>query len=180
MKLISCSAVLFMSLSFIACDSKKEKNSEQHTSEHEDHADAAIQAEDSSCAASGEHMGIHGDLTGYTESATGKFHVKIEWSSPLKAASLDNKATVSFVNEHAEPLPLKLTGFKLFMPAMGHGSSKGDQMVLTQDAVETHKWTVEKINFSMGGGAGEWVVDVEAGGCGVSDKARVTIPVEVQ
>lgn len=175
MKLHSCTAFIFASLIAFGCDSKKDEKSS-----HDEHADAAIQSEDPTCAASHDSMGIHGDLTGYTASAAGSFHVKIEWSAPLKAASLDNKATVTFVNEHAEALPLKLSSFKLFMPSMGHGSSKSDQMVLTQDKDNTNVWTVEKIYFSMGGAAGDWVVDVEAGGCGSSDKARVAIPVEVQ
>jgi hypothetical protein len=175
MKLHSCTAFIFVSLLAFACESKKD---EKET--HEDHADAAVQAEDPSCMATHEHMSIHGDLTGFTASASGSFHVKIDWSAPLKAASLDNKATVTFVNEHAESLPLKLTSFRLFMPSMGHGSGKGDQMVLTQDKDKANVWSVENIYFSMGGAAGDWVVDVEAGGCGSSDKARVAIPVEVQ
>jgi hypothetical protein len=165
-----------MSLALVACDSKSEKSSD-----HDEHADAAVHADEAAaCPAAAESMGLHGDLTGYTPSTDGKFHVKVEWSSPLKAASLDNKATVSFVNEHAEALPLTLQSFKLFMPAMGHGSSKSEQIVLTQHAEHAHMWSVEQIYFSMGGAAGDWVVDIEAGGCGALDKARVLIPVEVQ
>lgn len=175
MKLHSCTAFIFASLIALGCDSKKEESST-----HDDHADAAIQSADPACVGTHEHMGIHGDLTGYTASAAGTFHVKIEWSAPLKAGSLDNKATVTFVNEHAEALPLKLNAFKLFMPSMGHGSSKSDQMVLTQDKEKTNVWSVANIYFSMGGASGDWVVDVEAGGCGSSDKARVSIPAEVQ
>jgi hypothetical protein len=178
MKLFSCVQVLSMALALVACDSNSKKSSE---SDHEGHADAAMSAEESAaCAAHHEGMGLHGDLSGYTMSAQGHFHVKVAWSSPLQANSLENKATVSFVNEHAEALPLKLSSFKLFMPAMGHGSNKSDQMVLTQDPEQKHVWTVEQIHFSMGGGAGEWVVDIEGSGCGVSDKARVVIPLEVQ
>lgn len=176
MKLFSLNAVLFASMALVACDSKKEESTEL-----EGHADAAVISEDSgACSAHGDSMGMHGDLTGYSMSAEGKFHVKVEWSSPLTASTLDNKATVSFVNEHAEPLPMKLTSFKLFMPAMGHGSGKVDQMVLTQDAEHSHIWSVERIYFSMGGAAGDWVVDIEGSACGAGDKARVVIPVEVQ
>lgn len=176
MKLFSFGAVCFMSLVLVACDSKSEKSSD-----HEGHADAAMSADEAAaCAAPGEGMGLHGDLSGFTASADGQFHVKVEWSSPLKAASLENKATVSFVDEHAEALPLTLKSFKLFMPSMGHGSGKSDQMVLTQHAEHAHMWSVEQIYFSMGGAAGDWVVDIEAGGCGALDKARVVIPVEVQ
>ncbi|HET9239142.1 MAG TPA: hypothetical protein VFO10_17920 [Oligoflexus sp.] len=175
MKLHSCAAFIFAALIALGCDSKKDESSK-----HDDHADAAVQADDPTCAATHEHMGLHGDLSGFTASAAGAFHVKIEWNAPLKASSLENKATVTFVDEHAEALPLKLTGFKLFMPSMGHGSSKADQMVLTQDKDNANVWSVAGIYFSMGGAAGDWVVDVEAGGCGSSDKARVSIPVEVQ
>jgi hypothetical protein len=175
MKIHSCTAFIFASLLAFGCESKKEESSE-----HEGHADAAVQSEDPTCVAAHEHMGLHGDLSGFTASANQAFHVKIEWSAPLKAASLENKATVTFVNEHAEALPLKLNSFKLFMPAMGHGSGKADQMVLTQDKDNPNVWSVDRIYFSMGGAAGSWVVDVEAGGCGSSDKARVSIAVEVQ
>jgi hypothetical protein len=175
MKLHSCMAFIFVSMIALGCDSKKDESSA-----HEEHADAAIQSDDTTCMGTHQHMGLHGDLTGYTASASEAFHVKIEWSAPLKAGSLENKATVTFVNEHAEALPLTLTSFKLFMPSMGHGSSKGDQLVLTQDKDNTNVWSVSNIYFSMGGAAGDWVVDVEAGGCGSSDKARVAIPVEVQ
>lgn len=176
MKLYALSTAIFVSLALVACDSKSEKSAQ-----HEDHADAAVISETTEdCAAQGGSMGIHGDVSAYTKSPTGLFHVKVEWSSPLTAGTLDNKATVSFVDEHAHELPVKLKSFKLFMPAMGHGSGKSDQMVLTQDAVQTNVWTVDKVYFSMGGGAGEWVVDVEGSSCGVSDKARVIIPLEVQ
>jgi len=171
-------AFIFVSLIALGCDSKKEENSAH--ADHADHEDAAIQSDDTSCMGTHEHMGLHGDLTGYTASASGTFHVKVEWTAPLKAGSLDNKATVTFVNEHAEALPLKLMSFKLFMPSMGHGSSKADQMVLTQDKEKTNVWSVANVYFSMGGAAGDWVVDVEAGGCGSSDKARVSIAAEVQ
>jgi hypothetical protein len=178
MKLFSCASALCVTLALVACDQDNKKSSE---SEHESHADAAVSGEESAdCGASHGSMGLHGDLSGYTMSAEGRFHVKVEWSSPLRAMSLENKATVSFVNEHAEALPMKLTAFKLFMPAMGHGSNKSDQMVLSQDPEQSHVWKVEQIHFSMGGGAGDWVVDIEGSACGVSDKARVVIPAEVQ
>lgn len=176
MKLYSLSAAFLMSLALVACDSKDEKSAE-----HTEHADAAVISEGSDdCTAQGESMGMHGDLTGYTKSAEGLFLVKIDWSSPLTSASLSNRATLTFVDEHAHSLAVKLTGFKLFMPAMGHGTTKADQMVMTPDAVHDNIWNVENINFSMGGAAGEWVVDVEGSRCGSSDKARVVIPVEVQ
>jgi hypothetical protein len=176
MKLFSLSALVFASLALVACDSKSDKSSDQ-----EGEADAAVNAETSeTCEAHADGTGLHGDMSAFTKADGGQFHVKIEWSSPLKASSLENKATLTFVNDHAHALPIKLTSFKLFMPAMGHGSSRADQMVMTQNAEAANIWSVDQIYFSMGGGAGEWVVDLEAGGCGVSDKARVVIPVEVQ
>jgi len=159
----------------VACDSKKDQDPA-----HETAADAAAQSVDPACMGTQESMGLHGDLSDYMASAAGTFHVKIGWSAPLKAASLENKATVTFVNEHAEALPLTLTSFKLFMPSMGHGSSKGDQIVLSQGKENLNIWTVDKIYFSMGGAAGDWVVDLEARVCCSSDKARISIPVEVQ
>jgi hypothetical protein len=123
---------------------------------------------------------LHGDLTGYTKSAQGLFHAKVEWSSPLTAGTLVNQATITFVNDHAEPLPLKLSSFKLFMPAMGHGSGKADQLIVTQDEANAHVWSLDRIYFSMAGAAGEWVADIEGGACGSSDKVRVVIPVVVK
>jgi len=181
MKISSMSVVaLSLMLVLTACDKKSEKSSAEH-SEHSDHADAAISADDAeNCEAMPFKMGLHGDLTGYTKSAQGLFHVKVEWSNPLTAGTLTNKATVTFVNDHAEPLPLKLSSFKLFMPAMGHGSGKTDQLIVTQDEANAHIWSLDQIYFSMGGAAGEWVVDIQGGACGASDKVRVVIPAEVQ
>ncbi len=179
MKLYSFNAILCVSLVLAACNSKKDKTAEH--SEHTEHADSAVVSEGTDdCSSQGESMGIHGDLTAYTKSAQGLFHVKIDWSSPLTSSSPTNFATLTFVDEHTHELPMKLLGFKLFMPAMGHGTTKADQMVMTQDALHANIWTVDKVNFSMGGAAGEWVVDVEGSRCGQTDKARVIIPVEVQ
>ncbi len=176
MKLYSVNAILCVSLVLAACNSKKDK-----TAEHTEHSEHAVVTEETdACSSQGESMGIHGDLTAYTKSAQGLFHVKIDWSSPLTSSSATNVATLNFVDEHAHELPVKLVSFKLFMPAMGHGTTKADQMVMTQDAIQPNIWTVDKVNFSMGGAAGEWVVDVEGSRCGQTDKARVIIPVEVQ
>lgn len=169
-------ALTFM-LALSACDKTSEKSSHQHI----DQADAAISTDDAeTCAAMPFKMGLHGDLTAYTRSARGLFHVKVEWSSPLTAGSLGNQATITFVNEHAEPLPLKLVSFKLFMPAMGHGSGKTDQLIVTKDEAKAHVWSLDQIYFSMPAAAGEWVADIEGGACGSSDKVRVVIPVMVQ
>ncbi|MDQ3231402.1 MAG: hypothetical protein M3Q07_06235 [Pseudobdellovibrionaceae bacterium] len=188
MKLSSLSAVLLCTLAITACDKKSEKTEEQSAP-----VEASIIADDpNACAIMSEaaalvgsaaldgSAALHGSLEGFSASEQQKFHVKIDWSSPLVSGSKGNSATVTFKDHHAHAVALKISSFKLFMPAMGHGSSQGDQMVMTQDATNTNVWTVDQIYFSMGGGAGEWVVDIEAGACGVTDKVRVAIPVEVQ
>ncbi|HYX36222.1 MAG TPA: hypothetical protein VE954_24225 [Oligoflexus sp.] len=176
MKLSSLSAVLLCTLAVTACDKKSEKTEEQSTP-----VEAAIIADDpNACAVMSEAAALHGSLEGFSASEQQKFHVKFDWSSPLVSGTKGNSATVTFKDHHAHAVALKISSFKLFMPAMGHGSSQGDQMVMTQDATNTNVWTVDQIYFSMGGAAGEWVVDIEAGACGVTDKVRMAIPVEVQ
>ncbi|MCX6127933.1 MAG: hypothetical protein NTX25_02575 [Proteobacteria bacterium] len=117
----------------------------------------------------------HAPGDGYTASNQNRFHVKVDWSSPLLAGELNNSATVTFLSPHGEALPLTLKSFKLFMPSMGHGSIKTDKLILTQNPNEMNVWSVGQIYFSMGGAAGDWVVDIEGSACGLSDKARVLI-----
>lgn len=119
--------------------------------------------------------------TSFTSSEQAIFKVAVSWTQPLTAGSLNNKATLSFRDAQDQPLPVVLSGFKLFMPAMGHGTIKADQLVMTPNADDSSRWTVDQIYFSMGGAKGEWVVDVTAqpiDGRG-SDKVRVAIDQEV-
>lgn len=176
MKLSSYISVLCLLAAMNACAKKSDSSNNQGAQDA-----AAITTDDPAvCEELQEEMALHGAIEGYTASAAGKFNVKVDWSSPLVAGELTNKATVTFLSHHGEPFALNLLSFKLFMPAMGHGTIKADKLVFTQNATEKNIWSVDQIYFSMGGGANEWVVDVEAGACGITDKARVVIPVEVQ
>ena len=123
---------------------------------------------------------VHQAKEGFTSSAAQAFQAKVDWSSPLIAGELNNGATLSFLSSNGKPAPLALNSFKLFMPAMGHGSIKADKMLFTQQADAKNIWSVSQIYFSMGGAAGEWLVEIEASACGISDKARVIIEQEVQ
>lgn len=165
-----------LALTLSACG---KKSSSKHAVNQ---ADAAISEDEvaAACAVMSESMALHGAMEGYTASESGKFHVKVDWSSPLVSGELSNTAKVTFLNHHGEPIALTLSSFKLFMPSMGHGSIKNDKLVLARDAAHINVWDVSQIYFSMGGAANEWVADVEGSVCGISDKARVSIPVEVQ
>ncbi|WP_141734549.1 hypothetical protein [Oligoflexus tunisiensis] len=173
MKLHSLSAVLCLafSLSMISCGKKSDKSDPQDA--------AAVVDDPALCAAIGAGH-LHGDLTGFIPAEAKQFYVKVEWLNPLKSSTLENKAKVTFVNGHAQALALRLSSFTLFSPTMGHGSSRLSEMVMTQDAANPNVWNVENIYFSMAGAVGDWVVDVEAGACGITDKARVEIPVAVE
>jgi hypothetical protein len=172
MKLHSLSAVLCLSLalSLTACGKKSDKS---------DANEEAVADDPALCAAIGAGH-LHGDLTGFIPAAAKQFYVKVEWLNPPKSSTLDNKARVTFVNGHAQALALRMSSFTLYSPTMGHGSSRLSEMVMTQDTESPNVWNVENIYFSMSGAAGDWVVDVEAGACGITDKARVEIPVAVE
>lgn len=107
------------------------------------------------------------------------FLASVNWSTPLVAGSLNNTAEVSFWGPDLHKKAAVIKSFKLFMPAMGHGSIKTDQMQFSQDPANAALWKVSKIYFSMPGGPGEWVVDIEAEVGGQTDKVRIAIPHEV-
>ncbi len=141
---------------------------------------AAVSAEEAEMCAEFAETHDHEAPAGFTAAANNKFHVKVDWSENLLAGELTNSAKVTFQSPHGEPMGLTLKSFKLFMPSMGHGTIKADKLIFARDPVETHVWSVSQIYFSMGGAAGEWVVDVEGSACGLTDKARVTIQQEVK
>jgi hypothetical protein len=113
------------------------------------------------------------------QSMLGRFYTTLEWSDQLVAGELTNRALVKFYDANQQPIPLKLMSFKLFMPSMNHGTIKLDKLVTSQDSKIPNQWLVTQIYFSMGGKKSEWVVDIEAGICGESDKIRVSIEQEV-
>lgn len=108
-------------------------------------------------------------------SMLGRFQVAVEWSKVLTAAELNNEARLRFFDSMLKPIPLQLKSFKLFMPSMNHGSIKLDKLIFTQNPEALNEWQVAQIYFSMGGNVGEWVVDIEAGLCGETDRIRVSI-----
>jgi hypothetical protein len=176
MKLFASMSVICLVLGTASCAKKSDS-----TAGAGDHADAAVSVDDPAACAAMQEVALHGaPEEGFTASEGSKFQVKVEWSSPLVSGELNNSAKVTFLSHHGEPLALTLASFKLFMPAMGHGTIKADKLVFKQDTSSKNVWDVSQIYFSMGGGANEWVVDVEGSACGVSDKARVLIPAEVQ
>src|SRR5688572_29993550 len=116
-------------LALSAC-SKKSSSDHDNT----DHADAVASGDDAAaCAEMSGTMGLHGDIEGYTDSEGGKFHVKVDWSSPLVSGELTNSAKVTFLNHQGAPIALTLSSFKLFMPAMGHGTIKTDKLVFARE-----------------------------------------------
>lgn len=175
MKLFSYVSVSCLVLALVACEKSSDKKSDGNQGE------AAVTTDDPAVCSELQELALHEvEIEGYTDSEGGKFKVKVDWPNPLIAGDLNNKATVTFLNHHGEAFALNLVSFKLFMPSMGHGTIKSDKLVFTQNQSEKNIWDVDQIYFSMGGMADEWVVDVEAGACGITDKARVSIPVEVQ
>jgi hypothetical protein len=118
-------------------------------------------------------------VDGFTASAEQLFLVKIDWSLPLVAVTQPNQAKVSFIGPQGQAAPLTLSSFQLFMPSMGHGSIKTKLMKMSQDPKAPYTWQIDSVYFSMGGSAGEWVVDLEASACDRTDRARVIIPLPI-
>src|SRR4051812_42117686 len=122
MKLHSYIALSFLVIAASACAKKSDSSSHDESA-----ADAALSDDDpEACTEMAEALSLHGDIEGYTASANSKFHVKVDWASPLVAGEASNSATVTFLSHHGEPLALRLSSFQLFMTAMGHGSAKAD------------------------------------------------------
>jgi hypothetical protein len=163
-------------LTVLGCSGKSSKDSATEPSI----AAAPVSVDSAICSELMELHGAEEAQPGYTFSETKVFQVRIDWSSPLVAGELNNSARLKFLQKHGEAMPLSLNSFKLFMPAMGHGSIKTDKLILTQDLEDTSSWKVQQIYFSMPGGAGDWVVDLAVSACGISDKFRVVIPGEVK
>jgi len=164
-----------MILTLAACDNKSSDNKAEGQTQ-----DAAPVIDDPALCQALADAHEHEAPEGYTASPKHTFYVKLDWSSPLLAGELNNSASVTFISGHGDPLPMNLKSFKLFMPSMGHGTIKADKLVFTQNATAKNIWNVGQVYFSMGGGPGEWVVDVEATACGYTDTARVVIAQEVQ
>jgi hypothetical protein len=117
---------------------------------------------------------------GFTLSKNSSYYVKIQWQEPLKASTEAHTAILSFLSPGLTPAPITITQFKLLMPIMGHGSIKSDEMIIKQDAATPYIWTASNIYFSMGGSAGQWVVDLETVSCSIKDSVRVPVPYAVE
>jgi hypothetical protein len=162
-------------LTLAACDNKSSDSKAEGQNQ-----DVATAIDDPALCEALANAKKHEAPEGYTAAAKNTFYAKVDWSSPLIAGELNNSASVTFISGHGDPLALTLKSFKLFMPAMGHGTIKADKLVFTQKEASKNVWSVGQIYFSMGGGRGEWVVDIEATACGYTDTARVVIAQEVQ
>ncbi len=176
---IALSFTSFLGLSILgACDAN---DNESKAEEPQEIVAAAVDQASVDQRKTGHEIGDEGHAPlGSVLSPNGVFLANVSWSANLVAGSLENQATVKFFEPHLHKAPAILKSFKLFMPAMGHGSIKTDQMVFTQDPADPSTWTVSKIYFSMPGGSGEWVVDIEAELAGKTDKVRISIPAEVK
>ncbi len=112
-------------------------------------------------------------------SQNGVFRAQIDWSPALEAGTLANSATLRVLDAQGQKTAASLKSFKLFMPAMGHGSIKTDKLTFQPSADDPGLWTITNIYFSMGGAAGEWVVDLEVELNGQLDKVRLSVDHEV-
>jgi hypothetical protein len=165
--------LLVLALSLSACGSNDSKKSDSQSTRDDAAADTEHQ--------DGHGLGDEGHAPkSAVLSERGVFLVSIEWSEGLEAGTLANQATLTLWDPTLHKVSGTLKSFKLYMPSMGHGSIKTGEMKFVQDLTDPAVWSVSNIYFSMGGGTGSWVVDLEAEVGGQSDKVRVVIPYEVR
>lgn len=170
-------AISFAIIALSACEGKKDDEQKEQDEERELTSDVKEEGNEESHAASGHGQGDAGHAPREAVFSENRvFLASVIWSDNLRAGTLENSAQITFWEPQLHKTAAVLKSFKLFMPAMGHGSIKTDQLVLTQDPANPAVWQASRIYFSMPGGPGEWVVDIEAEVGGRRDKVRVTIP----
>ncbi len=111
-------------------------------------------------------------------SEKGTFLASMLWNEPLKPSrdTVRNSGVLTITKKDGSvPAAVEITGFHPKMPGMGHGTSEADQK-LTLVAGTTNKFDVTGVHFIMGGGAGEWVVEIAANVDGETDSITLPIP----
>lgn len=105
------------------------------------------------------------------------FNASMTWNEPLKASKTETMSGVLTITKKDGSVPstVEITGFHPEMPAMGHGTSEQSQEITLVDGT-TNKFNVTGVIFIMGGGAGDWVVKIEATVDGAADTATLPVP----
>ena len=172
--MLSISHRLIFALGILCLESacqKEKSQSSQHTA-----VKASVEAEHG-----------HDDKDGHTHapvdapnSKQSYFALTAMWPAELHAAKLNDTIRLKFWEVEGHELSAKLLQVSPYMVSMGHGSTNADKQVFTQTSENPSEWTIKNVYFSMGGAANTWALDVTAEVEGVSDTARIIIPLEVK